>query len=63
MALNKALFSGYGALWKRACKFLFSTGQACGQKILCQIVASINKKRFHIVTHSTAASFSIKTLF
>ena len=50
-------------LWKRAHKFLFSKGQVCSQKLLPQIVANINVKRFHIVTHSNAATFSMKILF
>ena len=50
-------------LWKRAHKFLFYKGQVCSQKLLCQIVANINVKRFHIVIHSNAATFSMKMVF
>ena len=44
-------------------KFLFSMGQIFCQILLCHIVAMISLKRFRIVTHYCAASFSIKTLF
>ena len=51
------------ALWRGVHKFLFSTGQIFCQKLLYHIVAMIGLKRFRIVTHCYAASFSIKTLF
>ena len=46
------------ALRKRAHNFVFSKGKVCSQ-----IVANVNVKRFHIVTLSTAVSFSVKTFF
>ena len=45
-------------------KFLFSVRQLSCQNILCQTVASVGVKRFHIVTHSSilyVVLFSIKT--
>ena len=50
-------------LWSGGWQFLFSVGQISCQKLLCQIGANVGMKRFHIVTHSCAASFSIKTCF
>ena len=45
-------------------KFLFSTGQTFCQKLLFYIVFYMSGlKRFRIVTHCYAASFSIKMLF
>ena len=51
------------ALRKSAHNFVFSKGQACSQKNFRQIVVNANVKHFHLVKHSTAASFSIKTIF
>ena len=48
---------------KRGHTFLLSTGQIFCKKLLYHIVAKIELKRFRIVTHCCAASFSIKTLF
>ena len=62
MRLWKLTFSNYDAL-KGSHTFLFSTGQIFCQKLLYHIVAMIVPKRFRIVTHCYAASFSIKTLF
>ena len=39
----------------------FSIREISFQNILCQIVANVDMKRFHMVTHSYAALFSIKT--
>ena len=50
-------------LWRRGSQFLFSRRQVSRQKRLCQIGANVGMKRFHIVKHSYAASFSIKTSF
>ena len=50
-------------LWKGSRIFLFSTGQIFCQKVLYHIVVMISTKRFRIVMHGYAASFSIKTLF
>ena len=44
-------------------KFLLSTGQIFCQKLLYHIIVMISLKRFRIVKHCHAASFSIKTLF
>ena len=52
---------GYGTL-KGGHTFSFSTGQIFCQKLLYHIVAMIVLKRFRIVTHCYAASFSIKSL-
>ena len=52
---------GYGAL-KGGYTFSFPTGQIFYQKLLYDIVAMIVLKRFHIVTHYCAASFSVKSL-
>ena len=46
------------ALRKNAHNFVSSKGQVCSQ-----IVVNVNVKRFRLVTHSTAVSFSIKTFF
>ena len=62
MGLSNLTFSNYGAL-KGCHTFLFSTGQIFCQKLSYHIVAMIVLKRFRIVTHCYAASFSIKTLF
>ena len=43
--------------------FLFFTVQTVGQKLLFHIVAMSGLKRFRIVAHCYAVSFSIKTLF
>ena len=51
------------ALGRGGHKFLLSTGQIFSQKLLDQIVAMISLKRFRIVTHCCAASFSIKRFF
>ena len=65
MGLWNLKFSSYGAFKGvgGGHKFLFSTGQIFCQKLLYHIVAMISPKRFRIVTHCYAASFSRKTLF
>ena len=50
-------------VWRWGSQFLFSIRQLSGQKLLCQVVPNVGVKRFHIVTHSYAALFSIKTSF
>ena len=50
-------------LWRGGWPFLFSIRQISCQKLLCQTVANVGVKRFHIVTHSYAASILIKTFF
>ena len=44
-------------------EFLLSIRQISCLKTLCQIVVNVGVKRFHIVAHSYAASFSTKTGF
>ena len=44
-------------------QFLFTIREISCQKVLCQIVANVGVKSFHIVTHSFVASFSIKPSF
>ena len=51
------------ALRKSAHNFVFSKGQACSLKNFRQIVVNANVKHFHLVKHSTAASFSLNTFF
>ena len=58
----EAHFSNFGAL-KWGHTFLFSIEQIFCPKLLYHFVAMIVLKRFRIVTHCCAASFSIKTLF
>ena len=71
MRLGNLTFLSYNALngggggggeWM-GCKFLFSITQTSSQKLLCQIVGNIGAKRFHIITRSYAASFSIRRVF
>ena len=62
MGLWNLAFPSYGAL-KRGHTLLFPTGQIFSQKLLYHIVAIIVLKRFRIVTHCCAASFSIKSSF
>ena len=50
-------------LWREGSQFIFSIKQIPYQKLLCQTVANIDVKLFHIVTHSYVASFWIKTSF
>ena len=50
-------------LGREGSQFLFSIRQMPCQKLLCQTVANVGVKSFHIVTHSSTASFSIKTSF
>ena len=60
MGLGTSLFQVI-KLRRDASQFLFFVRQMSCQKILCQIVANVGVKRFHIVTHSYADLFSIKT--
>ena len=53
-------------LWrfeKGTTNFFYLTDKYVVKKIVLQIVPNFNVKRFHITTHSNAASFSIKTFF
>ena len=62
MGLWSLTFPSYGTL-KTGDTFLLSTEQIFCQNLVYHITAMIVLKRFRIVTHCWAASFSIKTSF
>ena len=45
-------------LCREGSQFLFSIREISCQKLLYQTVVNVGVKRFHIVTHSSAASFT-----